>query len=202
VESEELAQYEWIAINLAERISKGEFSEGEKLSGRSKLSSEYDVSPETIRKAMQLLCDMKVVLIKEKSGIYVRSTDNARHYLSSYNDKAAFNKKKQKLSNLIAQQNELNREIVNLGKSILNDAVIIAEEEDYIPTHSFRIPHDWEGIGKSLGKLCFWEATGSTVVAIKRGGFKIVSPGPNAELYEDDVIIFVGDPGKVENYFS
>ena len=55
MENEELPQYMRIAGSVAGRIAEGQFAEGEKLSGRSKLASEYQVSPETIRKAVQLL---------------------------------------------------------------------------------------------------------------------------------------------------
>ena len=81
MENEELPQYMRIAVSVAGRIAEGQFAEGEKLSGRSKLSSEYQVSPETIRKAVQLLRDMQVVSVKEQSSIYVRSAGNARRYL-------------------------------------------------------------------------------------------------------------------------
>ena len=52
MENDALPQYMRIAASVAERIAEGQFAEGEKLSGRSKLSSEYQVSPETIRKAV------------------------------------------------------------------------------------------------------------------------------------------------------
>ena len=45
MENEELPQYMRIAGSVAGRIAEGQFAEGEKLSGRSKLSSEYQVSP-------------------------------------------------------------------------------------------------------------------------------------------------------------
>lgn len=73
MENEELPQYMRIAVSVAVRIADGQLAEGEKLSGRSKLSSEYQVSPETIRKSVQLLRDMQVVTVKEQSGVYVRS---------------------------------------------------------------------------------------------------------------------------------
>ena len=73
MENEELPQYMRIAGSVAGRIAEGQFAEGEKLSGRSKLSSEYQVSPETIRKAVQLLRDMQVVTVKERSARTPRS---------------------------------------------------------------------------------------------------------------------------------
>jgi DNA-binding GntR family transcriptional regulator len=54
-------QYLQIAQDLATRISKGKLEEGSTLYGRSVMSSEYNVSPETIRRALRLLADMKVV---------------------------------------------------------------------------------------------------------------------------------------------
>ena len=77
MENEELPQYMRIAVSVAVRIADGQLAEGEKLSGRSKLSSEYQVSPETIRKSVQLLRDMQVVTVKEQSGVYVRSAEKA-----------------------------------------------------------------------------------------------------------------------------
>ena len=53
--------YYSIAVDLARRIVKREFTEGMKVSGRSLLASQYQVSPETIRKAIALLKDAGVV---------------------------------------------------------------------------------------------------------------------------------------------
>lgn len=77
MENESLTHYMRVAVSLAERIAAGELREGEKLSGRSKLSPEYNVSPETVRRALRLLADMKVVEVKEQSGVYILSADNA-----------------------------------------------------------------------------------------------------------------------------
>lgn len=54
-------------------------------------------------------------------------------------------------------------------------------------------PEDWDGEGRSLGELKFWRATGATVVAIRRSGEEIVSPGPDTALRRGDLVIFVGD---------
>lgn len=50
MENDSLPQYMQIALSIAGRIAGGDVPEGAKISGRSKLSSEYNVSPETIRK--------------------------------------------------------------------------------------------------------------------------------------------------------
>ena len=73
-----------IAIDIASRIVNGGFLEGEKLSGRSTLVSIYNVSPETIRRAIALLRDMNVVEVEEKSGIRICSRDNALKFLEQF----------------------------------------------------------------------------------------------------------------------
>ena len=93
MESDGLTQYTRIAVSLAERIAAGDLQEGDKLSGRSKLSPEYSVSPETIRRAVRLLADMKVVQVKEQSGVYVLSADNARRFLHNMHDRADMRRK-------------------------------------------------------------------------------------------------------------
>ena len=53
MDNDTLPQYIQIALSSARRIAGGDVPEGAKISGRSKLSSEYNVSPETIRKAVE-----------------------------------------------------------------------------------------------------------------------------------------------------
>jgi transcriptional regulator, gntR family len=194
MENEELPQYMRIAVSVAGRIADGQLAEGEKLSGRSKLSSEYQVSPETIRKSVQLLRDMQVVTVKEQSGVYVRSAENAKRYLQMVGEKNELRQKKQRLRALLAQQEAVARQVSELCGSILDDSVQPEQAAEQLKTFSCRVPQDWPDAGKTLGSLHFWQATGATVVAIRRAEAMFISPGPYAELYGGDLVIFVGDP--------
>lgn len=193
MENEELPQYMRIAVSVAGRIADGQLAEGEKLSGRSKLSSEYQVSPETIRKSVQLLRDMQVVTVKEQSGVYVRSAENAKRYLQMVGEKNELRQKKQRLRALLAQQEAVARQVSELCGSILDDSVQPEQAAEQLKTFSCRVPQDWPDAGKTLGSLHFWQATGATVVAIARTDALTVSPGPYAELRSEDRILFVGD---------
>lgn len=193
MENEELPQYMRIAVSVAGRIADGQLAEGEKLSGRSKLSSEYQVSPETIRKSVQLLRDMQVVTVKEQSGVYVRSAENAKRYLQMVGEKNELRQKKQRLRALLAQQEAVARQVSELCGSILDDSVQPEQAAEQLKTFSCRVPQDWPDAGKTLGSLHFWQATGATVVAIPRADALTVSPGPYAELRSEDRILFVGD---------
>ena len=111
MENDALPQYMRIARSIAQRIADGELQEGEKLSGRSKLSSEYNVSPETIRKAVQVLQDRAVVNVREQSGVYVLSAAQARQCLGSFKDGGGLIGKKHQLRQLLEQQQALGREL-------------------------------------------------------------------------------------------
>ena len=189
MDNEWLTQYTRIAISLAERIASGQLKEGDKLSGRSKLSPEYNVSTETIRRTLRLLADMKVVEVKEQSGVYVLSADNARRYLHNFADQTDIRGKQQQLKELLVRQEHLNRQMAALCRDILDET---SQTPDALPNYYCRIPDDWPHSGTTVGALRFWQATGATIVAIRRGLSYIVSPGPYAELYAGDAVIFVG----------
>ncbi len=87
MENIDTPKYIKIAIDIAQRIYNNEFKVGEKVRGRSTLSSKYNVSPETIRRAVSLLKDMQVVEVTEKSGIYIKSVENAYLFIHRFNAK-------------------------------------------------------------------------------------------------------------------
>lgn len=185
------AQYLHIARDLAARIAKGEFPEGGKLFGRSMLASEYSVSPETIRRALRLLADMKVVEIREKSGVVVLSADNARRYLQSVAGRTGTRGKRAMLRRLLEQQEEVSRQLSRLCEGLLDAQESPLPEEVGLPNYQVRVSPGSDKVGKSIGSLRFWQSTGATIVAIRRGKNLIVSPGPYLELYSGDQVFFV-----------
>lgn len=154
MENESLTHYMRVAVSLAERIAAGELREGEKLSGRSKLSPEYNVSPETVRRALRLLADMKVVEVKEQSGVYILSADNARRYLHLCAGRTDLQEKQRRLRRLLAQQEQLHRQVTELCTAILDET---GRTPESLPNYSCRIPETWAGSGKTVGELQFWQ---------------------------------------------
>ena len=61
--------YQQIAIDLATKISNGKFRPGERISGRSTMAGHYNVSPETIRRAVSILEDAGVVAARPRRGL-------------------------------------------------------------------------------------------------------------------------------------
>ena len=191
------SQYLQIALDLAGRIARGELPEGKRLYGRSLLASEYGVSPETVRRALRLLADMKVVEIRPQSGVIVLSADSARRYIDSFSDSADIWALQAKVKELFAEDSALHSRLESAVKALLRSQDTFAAEQPF-PNYEVPIPDGSPVIGKSIGELKFWQATGGTVVAIRRGRSVILSPGPYAEFFAGDTIILVGHPGVGE----
>ena len=192
------SQYLQIALDLARRIAKGELAEGSRVYGRSVMASEYNVSPETIRRALRLLADMKVVEVKPQSGAVVLSADSARRYIENFEEDADVHALRQQLKELMAEYADLSRRLSDTVTALVKSRDTFAAAGEPLPNYEVPIPKGSPLIGKSIGALKFWQSTGGTIVAIRRGQTVILSPGPYAELYDGDVIVLVGSPAAAE----
>ena len=182
-----IPQYMRIAMDLSSRVASGEIQEGRKISGRSMLSSQYHVSPETVRKAMGLLDE-----IKEKSGVTILSAENARLFLAKFDTQREQQSLRERLQALAEQQQALSRELTEVcGKLLLAQTTPLPAEKR-LPNYEIEVPADSDKVGRSIGSLHFWQATGATIIAIRRRQNTILSPGPYAELLAGDIVVFVG----------
>ena len=192
------SQYLQIALDLARRIAKGELPEGSRVYGRSVMASEYNVSPETIRRALRLLADMKVVEVKPQSGVVVLSADSARRYIENFEESADVRALRQQLKELMAEYADLSRRLSDTVTALVKSRDTFAAAGEPLPNYEVSVPANSPVTGKSIGALKFWQSTGGTIVAIRRGQTVILSPGPYAELYDGDVLVLVGSPAAVE----
>jgi len=193
------SQYLQIARDIADRIASGDLAEGSRLYGRSVMASEYSVSPETIRRALRLLSDMKVVDVKPQSGATVLSADSARRYLSNFQGESEVQALRAQLRNLLEQYAKLNRRTTEVVAALLQANDTFTSAKQPFPNYEVPVPAGSPLLGQSIGELKFWQSTGGTIVAIRRGRTVILSPGPYAELYAGDVVILVGTPAAAEN---
>lgn len=192
------ASYLHIARDIASRIAKGEFPEGSRLLGRSVMAAQYKVSPETIRRSFHQLAEMKVLSIKPQSGATVVSADNALRYLTTQPRETEAQDYQREFTLLAKDFAELSERAITLSRALARSMDTYAAAADKpLPNYEIPIPCGSSRIGASLGSLDFWQKTGATVVAIRRGKKVIVSPGPHAELYEGDVLIAVGTPASI-----
>ena len=184
--------YKQIAIDIAMSIVGGKYQVGQKISGRSTLASKYNVSPETIRRAVALLEKMEVLSIKQGKGIYVISYEQAEDFINKLGDIEHLNGIKTSIVGLIKQQQELNTQLED-HINILLDA---NDRFNYLnPLTPFEVIVTEKSpiVGKSISDLHFWNKTGATIIALKRNRQIMLSPGPYAILQAKDTILIVGN---------
>ncbi len=189
---ESFPQYLRIALDIASRITAGEIGEHQRITGRSMLSSRYNVSPETVRKALRLLADMNVVEVKEKSGVTILSAENARRFLDSFQNRHEQQALHDKLQELVDQHNSISRQMSDICSRLIHAQQQPLPAERQLPLYEVTVSPESDKIGRSIGSLQFWQATGATIAAIRRGQNTIVSPGPFAELQANDTVVFIG----------
>ncbi|HKK94730.1 MAG TPA: TrkA C-terminal domain-containing protein [Anaerovoracaceae bacterium] len=184
--------YMKIAIDMASKISKSEIKIGTKISGRSTLASEYNVSPETIRKANTLLSDMDIVEVKHGKGIYVNSKEQASKFIDNYKNKENIKDLRNRINQIINERESLDQELYDATNTIIEYSVRFKNNE-HIPIYQESVPEDSWVIGKCFKELMVWQNTGVTIVAVKRNNSIQISPGPYETFKEKDEILFVGD---------
>lgn len=189
--------FQKIALDIANAIYKGEFREGEKLHGRSTLAGRYNVSPETIRRAIKILEDVDVVVSERGSGITVLSRDKAFRYINKFKNIESVASYKSILANQILRKNELENDIVGTINKIIDYTSRLSNINPITP-FEIEIPSNSKLIGKSISEVKFWQHTGATIVGIKSKDTLILSPGPYFTFEVGDILLVIGED-KVYN---
>jgi len=185
-----LARYITIAVDIATRIVRGEYRIGQKLFGRSTLAGKYNVSPETIRRALTLLQERGIVEVMPGVGVVVKSDRAAHEYLADYNQKKVLFDIQERLTELLKQREKLNYEIDRLTNQLLDYTFKMAGRLQKLEEIS--VPANSPLLGKSLAEVGFRARTGATVLSIYRQGQEILSPEANTSLQAGDVLLVVG----------
>lgn len=183
------ARYVNIAMDIATRIVRGEYREGQKIFGRSTLAGKYNVSPETIRRALTLLQDTGVVHVAAGVGVLVKSQREAETFIAQCGQKQVLRDVQERLHHLLRERDRLNTEIDKLLNELLEFTFKMAGrlkriEEIKVLAHS-------PLAGKSLAQAEFRGKTGATVVAVYRNGAEIFSPPPETVIQAGDALIIV-----------
>lgn len=185
-----LARYITIAVDIATRIVRGEYRIGQKIFGRSTLAGKYNVSPETIRRALTLLQERGIVDVMPGVGVVVKSDRAAREYLADYNQKKVLLDIQERLSTLLREREKLNTEIDRLTNQLLDYTFKMAGRLQKL--EEIVVPPNSPLLGKSLAEADFRARTGATVLSIYRNGHEILSPEAKTTLHAGDVLIVVG----------
>ncbi|MEG2174251.1 MAG: TrkA C-terminal domain-containing protein [Oscillospiraceae bacterium] len=184
--------YSRIAYDIAVKIASGEIKENDRFSGRSLMSSQYGVSPETIRRALRLLCDMDIVEVRKNVGVIAISCSHAIEYVEQYKSGRDLRSMKGELQEILAQRAALDVRLVDTIEQ-LSDMVDRFRHSDVLRTYEFTLTDHCHAVGQSIEALRFRQSTGGTVVAVRRNGEVLLSPGPQLVLEADDVLVVACD---------
>ncbi|WP_024620602.1 TrkA C-terminal domain-containing protein [Metaclostridioides mangenotii] len=184
--------YQKIALDVANKIYTGEIKEDTILYGRSILAGKYNVSPETIRRAVKILEDIDVVKSVKGKGVIVLSSEKAYSFIKKYQDITNISSYKSTLRNLIDSKADIDVKIIDTIGKIIDYSNRLEIINPLVPIQ-FEIKSDCKYIGDTAANTNFWQNTGATIVAIKRGEELIISPGPYIEFLEGDIVLAVGD---------
>ncbi|NLO97671.1 MAG: GntR family transcriptional regulator [Peptococcaceae bacterium] len=185
----EQARYQEIANEIAYAIVMGEYREGEKIHGRSTLAGRFNVSPETIRRAIAILQSEGVVGVRQGIGIIVNSKSQAEKFLRSYNQKSEIQTLMEELKSLMKKRREIDREIDIIFERLSNYA------DRYITrwtdVDEIEVKPGSPAVGRTLRDLKVRETTGATVVAVIRNGNEYFSPQADYVLRAGDILLVV-----------
>jgi DNA-binding GntR family transcriptional regulator len=195
-----MPRYESIAYKIAQKIHEGIFIEDSKLRGRTLLSSEFNVSSETIRKALVLLSNYGIVLVKEQSGVFVLSRENAKTFLETYEQKQKFKHIGLEIEELLKEQHQIQIEIQKKMKYLKQSNELFPFEYFTINLAPFK-----NIANQSIGSLDLYQKTGGLVIAYEINHKVHQIPDPNTLLDTHMVIYMMGNQSikkRVLNYFN
>lgn len=186
------SRYQKVAVGIAQRIVEGKYAVGEKLKSRSTIASNFNVSPETARKAINVLVDLDIMTVKQGSGTIVLSKEKAAEFLEQYEATSSARVLQREIRDSVLRQKKEMEVMTGLLESLLSQSAAVREKFPFTP-FELEIPESGQHLGKSLSDLNLWHQTGATVVAIRHQEQLLLSPGPYAVIEAGDILYFVGD---------
>ena len=189
--------YQKIAIDIANRIVSGDLAIGDKLYGRSSLASQYNVSPETVRRSISLLSDMDIVKVTKGSGIVINSAVNCLSFIDKFKDIDSISSLKKGIVDLLDKKKELDKNIEYSIDELVDYSSRFKNSNPFIP-FEFEIHSEMSIIDKTISETKFWQNTGATIIGIRRDDKLILSPGPSTVFKDNDIFIVICD----ENSYS
>lgn len=186
----EQSRYQEIALDIAHSIVMSEYREGERIHGRSTLAGRYNVSPETIRRAIAILQNAGVVMVNQGIGITVTSKAQAEKFLRAFDQKTEVHVFLDELKGFMETRRQIDLKIEgHLNKILLYSDRMMSR---WMDVAEVEVGQDAEAAGKTLTQLKIRERTGLTVVAVVRNGIEEFSPNSGFVIKGGDILLVVG----------
>lgn len=196
-------RYQQIAVDLAEQIVENRYQIGEKIHARSTLASTYNASPETTRKAINVLVDLGIMEVRHGSGAFVASKEKAKDFLLQYQDVQSIQETKAEIMESVKKQQEELNHFSQLLDQLVSQTKRIHKMNPLLP-FELALTEEAAHLNQSISELNIWQATGATVIAISHDQELLVSPGPYAKFSAGDTVHFIGNEytlQRMTNFF-
>jgi DNA-binding transcriptional MocR family regulator len=182
--------YLQVARDIAGRIASGEIQEGERFSGRSLMSSQYNVSPETIRRALGLLAEMDVLSMRQNVGAVVKSRERAARYVDHYGEAAGMPPSAGGAGPADAGTARAGRAHRGHRPKAGRHGRALSVQRRHADLRVHRACRA-RIAGQTIAQSAFRTETGATILAVRRGAQVILSPGPDEKIAPGDVLVIV-----------
>jgi DNA-binding GntR family transcriptional regulator len=183
--------YERVAYEIAIQIANGKYAEGAKIKGRSLASTQFNVSTETMRKALNVLQDHGVIAIKEQSGAEVISKQQALAFSEVFRDEIALKNSFQTFHALMDEskvlQQRIKKELTRLQRKY-----DINHSSTPIRTFDYQLIEGHPLVNQPLRLHNFYKLTGATLYGIV-GSVTLSSPSSEYVFQPLDILYFSGD---------
>lgn len=185
-------KYEQIAADIAYKIVEKTYKEGDKIYARSSIGSRYNVSSETARRAVCVLADWDIVEVEKNSGVIIKSAVNARNFLSQHQQTQSIYALKKKIMDNVERQKRETKELQEHLSELIEQIECYRATNPFIP-HELVVTEETPYLDRSIAEVNFWQETFATVIAIRRNGNLIMSPGPKAVFRLNDIFYYTGN---------
>lgn len=186
-----LPRYQQIAVDIAERIVEDRYKVGQKIHARSTLASNFNASPETARKAINVLVDLEIMEVQQGSGTYVASKENAQLFVEKYKNVQSIQEIRQDLLESVQRQRDELDSFTESLNVLVNQTKKVHDVSTFVP-FELKLTKEADCLEKSVADLNIWQKTGATIVGIQTDTELLLSPGPYAKLSAGNTIYFVG----------
>ncbi|MDQ0222788.1 GntR family transcriptional regulator [Streptococcus moroccensis] len=191
------AKYQKIAVAVAKKIATGDYKVGQKIKSRTTLASLFNVSPETVRKGINILADHKIVTTKHGSGVWITSQDKALAFVQSYEQDHSLAVIRQDIEEKLESQR---LEMLKLEQALeeLFQQAKKSSGQFALQLYRLVLKNPLKEPNVSLLQRNIWQNSGATIVALARDETLKISPNPKLIPRQGDVIYFVGSEESQE----
>jgi K+/H+ antiporter YhaU regulatory subunit KhtT len=192
-----IPRYQQIATDIASKIVEGHYKVGEKIYARSSLASQYGVSSETARRAICVLDDLDIVDTTKGSGVTIKSYENAIKFIKQYDNLQTIDSLRKNIMESVNRQKKELDFFSGMLTELVDKTDRFRSTNPFVP-FQIEITAKTPYLNKSASDINFWHNTAATIIAIKRNDDLLMSPGPYASFYENDIFYFIGDKDCID----